>query len=77
MFILITKLFLLLSLIYCLDGGTVAITAVAYTFLTCEELRHTLHKIEIEIEIVYNITSKNRLESLGPPFCYAIQDLEA
>jgi hypothetical protein len=33
--------------------------------------------VEIEIEIVYNITSKNRLSSLGPPFCYAIQDLEA
>jgi hypothetical protein len=32
---------------------------------------------EIEIEIVYNNTSKNRLLSLGPPFCNAIQDLEA
>jgi hypothetical protein len=34
-------------------------------------------RIEIEIEIVYNNTSKNRLSSLAPPFCYAIQDLEA
>jgi hypothetical protein len=31
----------------------------------------------IEIEIVYNNTSMNRLLSLGPPFCYAIQDLVA
>jgi hypothetical protein len=36
-----------------------------------------LTSIEIEIEIVYNNTSKNRLLSLGPPFCYAIQDLKA
>jgi hypothetical protein len=27
---------------YCLGGGTVAITAVAYSFLTPEERRHTL-----------------------------------
>ena len=31
--------------------------------------------IEIEIEIVYNNTSINRLLSLGPPLCYAIHDL--
>jgi hypothetical protein len=28
-------------------------------------------KRAIEIEILYNNTSKNRLLSLGPPFCYA------
>jgi hypothetical protein len=33
--------------------------------------------MEIEIEIVYSNTSMNRLPSLSPPFCYAIQDLEA
>jgi hypothetical protein len=27
--------------------------------------------MEIEIEIVYNNTSKNRLLSLPPPLCYA------
>jgi hypothetical protein len=31
----------------------------------------------LKFEIVYNITSKSRLSSLGPPFCYAIHDLEA
>jgi hypothetical protein len=34
-------------------------------------------EITLKIEIVYNNTSKNRLESLAPPFCFAIQDLEA
>jgi hypothetical protein len=29
----------------------------------------------LKFEIVYNNTSINRLLSLGPPFCYAIQDL--
>jgi hypothetical protein len=27
--------------------------------------------IQIEIEIVYNNTCKNRLLSMGPPLCYA------
>jgi hypothetical protein len=35
------------------------------------------HNLKLKFEIVYNITSKNRLSSLGPPFCYAVQDLEA
>jgi hypothetical protein len=38
---------------------------------------HSPRVLAIEIEIVYNNTSKNRLLSLGPPFCYAIQDLVA
>jgi hypothetical protein len=38
LFFLITKL----SRCYCLGGGTVAITAVAYNFLTPEERRNTL-----------------------------------
>jgi hypothetical protein len=38
LFLLITKLLRC----YCLGGGTVAITAVAYSLLTPEEHRHTL-----------------------------------
>jgi hypothetical protein len=33
--------------------------------------QHQGGALTIEIEIVYNNTSKNRLLSLGPPFCYA------
>jgi hypothetical protein len=31
----------------------------------------TWYNKKMKIEIVYNNTSKNRLLSLGPPFCYA------
>jgi hypothetical protein len=31
----------------------------------------------LKFEIKHSNTNKNRLESLGPPFCYAIQELEA
>jgi len=31
--------------------------------------------IKEKFEIKHSNTSINRLESLGPPFCYAIQDL--
>jgi hypothetical protein len=41
------------------------------------EVRTLMVVKNLKFEIVYNITSKNRLSSLGPPFCYAIQDLEA
>jgi hypothetical protein len=47
-------------------------SASKHTMYICVLSRHVLTKsIEIEIEIVYNNTSINRLLSLGPPFCYA------
>jgi hypothetical protein len=50
----------------------------------CPELHHIVATAEqsqrlrnLKFEIKHSNTSKNRLESLGPPFCYAIHDLEA